>query len=178
MAASLILLAVFISQHNKNEKAFIKNIKALEDMSEVVLNDVTPFEWEVVYSFGPYASKDKIQETIGFRANVGETVSEGMLHLLFVKDKEVVCEIIGYPSNLGVMMNLFGRIKIDDKVVFKVERKDSIVYLEEKTTDLTEGQIWQTIENNDRSISKMGNARKKLHYPFAYFLRYGFLYFI
>lgn len=63
----------------------------------------------------------------------------------------MVCEISGYFSNLGISINFFNSssIKANDNVVFKVRNEDDIVYLSEKTTDLTEEEIWSTIENKE-----------------------------
>ncbi len=153
----ILMLVACTSQQNENEKAFINNVKALKNETEVTLNDITPFEWDTVYSFGPYTSKEEVQETIGFKANVGETVSEGMPHLVFVKDKEVVCEIIGYPSNLGIDIKSFSSsINAKDNIVFKVKNSSDIICLSEKITDLTEEEIWSTIENKEWSTYECG----------------------
>jgi hypothetical protein len=148
----VLMLVACTSQQNKNEEALINNIKALENKTEVVLNNITPFEWDVVYSFTPYTTKEMIQEAIGFEANVGETVNECMPHLVFVKDKEIVCEILGYTSNLGIDVDTFSNsISADDNAVFKVKINDDIISLSEKTTDLTEDEIWKVIENKEWS---------------------------
>ncbi|WDV44068.1 hypothetical protein PV797_11065 [Clostridiaceae bacterium M8S5] len=150
--ACLILSVGCTSQQNKNEKELIKRIKGLENEKEVMLNNITPFEWELVYSFDPYTSKKEVKETIGFEANVSETVNEGMPHLVFVKDKEVVCEIIGYPSNLGINIKTNSSvIHAKDNIKFKVEKLNNIVCLTEKTTDITEDKVWSAIENKEWS---------------------------
>ena len=165
MKRILILLfctMIFISctsQRSENKKALINNIKALENKTEVELNNITPFEWDIVYSFGPYTTKEEVQETIGFKGNVGETVNEGMPHLVFVKDKEIVCEIIGYPSNLGIDINTFSSsINAEDNVVFKVKNETGFVYLSEKTVNLTEDRIWNTIKEREWSTLEDGFA--------------------
>ncbi len=153
----ILMLVSCTSQQDENEKAFINNIKALKNETEITLNDITPFEWDIVYSFDKYTSKEEVQETIGFKANVGETVSEGMPHLVFVKDNEVVCEIIGYSNNLGVDLNIFSSsINASDNIVFKVKNTSDIVCLSEKTIDLTQKEIWSTIENKEWSTFECG----------------------
>ncbi|MCG8482409.1 MAG: hypothetical protein MJA31_03795 [Clostridia bacterium] len=146
----LLMLVLWISQQNKNEEGFINNVKSLENGAEVMLKEVAPFEWDMAYSFYPYTSKEEIQETIGFKANISETVSEGMPHLIFVKDKKVVCEIIGYPSNLGINIDYFSNgINVNDNIVFKAEKNTDFVCLSEKTTDLTEDEIWNMINEKE-----------------------------
>ena len=67
---------------------------------KVNLSTFTPFEWDKVYSFDPYLSKEAIYETIGYKwDNISETVSEGMNQIVFVKDGKVVCYLYGYPEN-------------------------------------------------------------------------------
>ena len=155
----VLSLVACTSQRSTNEKRFVDNIKVLSDETEIELKDVTPFEWDTVYSFGPYTSREKVQETIGFEAKVNETVSEGMLHLVFVKDKEVVCEIIGHPTNLGIAINTFSNsINVEDNIVFKVKNETGFVCLSEKTTNLTEDGIWNTIKEREWSTLEDGFA--------------------
>ena len=154
-----LILVSCATEQTDNTKALITNIKGLENKTEVMLKDVTPFEWEIVYSFGPYTTKEEIQKRIGFKANVGETVNEGMRQLVFVKDEEVVCELLGNPSKLGIAINTFSNeIKADEKVMFKVKKETETVYLTrmipliEKTVD----EIWKTIENREWSTLESG----------------------
>ncbi|TCO68091.1 hypothetical protein [Marinisporobacter balticus] len=155
----VLILVACTSQRSTNEKKFTDTIKELRDETEIGLKDITPFEWDTVYSFAPYTSKKMVQEIIGFKAKVSETVSEGMPHFVFVKDKEVVCEIIGYPSNLGININTFrSSINSEDNVVFKVRKETDIVYLIEKTTKLTEDEIWNTIKKREWSTLEDGFA--------------------
>ncbi len=175
VVACLFLLVACTSQQDKNEKAFIDNIKAIDNNAEVSLNDITPFEWDMVYSFAPYTSKEKVQETIGFKANVSETVNEGMPHLVFVENKEVVCEIIGYPSNIGMTIHtLSNSISVNDNVVFKVENISDIVCLSEKTTDLTEEEIWSAIENKEWSTYEEGFAGYGIYFYKENDMKYAF----
>ena len=58
----------------------------LTDGGQVKLSEFTPFEWDEVYSFNPYASKEVIYETIGYKWDrISETVSEGMNQIVFMK---------------------------------------------------------------------------------------------
>ncbi|MEK5068527.1 hypothetical protein [Sporosarcina sp. FSL K6-1508] len=66
------------------------------------LSDVTPFKWDLVYSFNPYTSKETIYKTVGYKWNrISETLSESMNQLVFMKDGKVVCYLYGYPGNNG-----------------------------------------------------------------------------
>ncbi|MCL2071303.1 MAG: hypothetical protein FWH07_03605 [Oscillospiraceae bacterium] len=108
---SLILLALLIftfvllfvqpfSKTSINERAFKKSITLLSnEVIEIKLNELTPFDWDYAYSFGPYTSIEKMEEVIGFKSNKLYTMpSEGMSQIMFVYDNEVICNIIGYPG--------------------------------------------------------------------------------
>ncbi len=96
----------------------------------VLLNEVVPFKWDTLYSFEPYASEDQIEEIIGFKSrSIKETVSEGMVQLLFVRDNKVVSSVLGYESALGYSINFTGKIKYIDNTVFSAERNADMVIL-------------------------------------------------
>lgn len=74
----------------------------MEDSEPVKLSDVTPFDWDYVYSFTPYVSKDQVYEAVGYKWDtIQQTVSEGMNQLVFMKDDQVVCYVYGYAQNNG-----------------------------------------------------------------------------
>lgn len=111
-----------------------------EPVETVNLLDVTPFEWDVVYSFDPYTSKDTIYETVGYKwDNISETVSEGMNQIVFLKDGKVVCYLYGYPENNGygiffISDNNTGKtsasvLSVEDDLTFQVVRRDDVIYL-------------------------------------------------
>ena len=82
----------------------LKNtLQALEEGDRVFLNDIVPFEWECVYTFEPYQSREEIEEVLGFQSRriKENNISEGMEHLLFVKGDRVTASILGYSENLG-----------------------------------------------------------------------------
>ena len=102
------------------------------------LTTFTPFEWDKVYSFAPYLSKEAIYEIIGYKwDNISETVSEGMNQIVFVKDGKVVCYLYGYPENNKFGL-FFDRIdSADDSAIlysednegFDVTNNGDVVYL-------------------------------------------------
>ena len=119
----------------KNGYDFGRAVKAIK-AETVTLNEITPFEWETVYSFAPYASKQEMESIIGFKSNhITETVSEGMVQLIFVKGSRVVCSIRGYSSNLGYGVSLWSggeshcQIRRGDNVAFSVIVRDNIPLL-------------------------------------------------
>lgn len=88
----------------------------------VTLNEVVPFAWDTVYTFAPYTPRKDIEAVIGFQsAAVQETVSEGMVQLLFVKGDVVAACICGYPENLGYQVTLKHSVEYKDNVLFQIE---------------------------------------------------------
>lgn len=111
-----------------------------ESEESLKLSDVTPFKWDIVFSFDPYTSKDTIYKTVGYKwDNISETVSEGMNQLVFIKDEKVVCYVYGYPENngYGIYFNSENHTELisasmlssEDDLTFQVERNNSIIFL-------------------------------------------------
>ena len=141
----LLLIIGFVGLFSKNE-LWTSNAKLLKEKmhaelsegDQVKLSEFTPFEWDEVYSFNPYSSKEIIYETIGYKwDDISETVSEGMNQIVFMKAGEVVCYIYGYPESNGngiFFLNSgvgedYTRLNATDQDVFSVEIREEIVYL-------------------------------------------------
>ena len=131
-AALLILLVIYALIGNPivfwHNRALEHSLCSLEDGITVTLNETVPFEWEAVYTFDPYTSKSEMERIIGIR----ETVSEGMVQLIFVNRGRVTASVCGYASNLGydVYLGRSGRpLTIGEEMKFSVARGDGIVRL-------------------------------------------------
>jgi hypothetical protein len=90
------------------------------------LSEWTPFEWDTLYSFKPYTTKEKIYETVGYKWNdISETVSEGMNQIVFIKNGKVVCYLYGYPKdnklgfNFGKYEGSYIKLTSEQKLSFK-----------------------------------------------------------
>ncbi|WP_075980153.1 hypothetical protein [Bacillus massilinigeriensis] len=118
-----------------------EEVLSIEQSVETInLSDITPFEWDVAYSFDPYTTKDTIYETVGYKwDNISETVSEGMNQIVFLKDEKVVCYLYGYPQNIGYGIYFTSQnekgatsssvLSIKDNLIFEVIRSDDVVIL-------------------------------------------------
>lgn len=87
---------IWDSNANKLKNSFqaISGDADIEDLRGFI-----PFEWDELYSFAPYTSKETIYEVIGYKwDNIRETVNENMNQMVFVKDGKVVCYLYGYPE--------------------------------------------------------------------------------
>ena len=105
-----VAIGYFVDPLKVNSRGFTKAMEELadvEDGTEVRFSDITPFEWDRVYTFDPYVSREEIEKTLGIEnRRIKETVNEGMEQLIFVKDKELVCSITDYSSSLGWYVDL------------------------------------------------------------------------
>ncbi|MFC0562347.1 hypothetical protein [Halalkalibacter alkalisediminis] len=144
VAIVMLCVVVLINLFKKdlwevNEELLRDEIISIEQSIDTInLLDVTPFEWDVIYSFDPYTSKDIVYETVGYKwDNISETVSEGMNQTVFLKGETVVCYLYGYPENNGYgiyfsgesMNNFAQMLNANGNLTFQVERSDGIVYL-------------------------------------------------
>ena len=135
-AVFAILITLLFSPHAKcfrNQRSFISNISELERGSVIELGESLDFEWDHLYSFLPYTSKEVIYGSIGYRdTRIQETVSEGAIQIILVKDGKTVCNINGYPDDLGLDFD-FGIIdnyvKLDTKSKFIVQKDKKVVTL-------------------------------------------------
>ena len=140
---------------NKLENA-IENLSA----ETVTLEEVVPFEWDAVYLFSPYTSREAIAQTIGFESSeIKETVSEFMTQLLFVKDERIVSSICKYPDNTGFYIDLWGvrrgkllnggyaYAKYGDNVLFTVEQKEQY-----RCLDVAERGTTETFVSDDLNV--------------------------
>lgn len=122
----LVIGNPIVAVHNKQLKQAITSINGKET---ITLNEIVPFDWDTVYTFDPYTSKKEIEEAIGFKSNsIKETVSEGMVQLIFVHDQNVTASVCGYTSVLGYNVYLNESVSFKNNTKFFVEHtKDSVI---------------------------------------------------
>lgn len=125
----------FVFSNNQKLENAVKSIKC----DSVYLNDVVPFEWDILYTFAPYQSKKEIEQIVGFKSSSikENNINEGMVHLLFVKDKKVVASVLGYADNLGYSIDFAMKpnydIAFSENAEFRVTRENgtvSLIYVE------------------------------------------------
>ena len=117
---AVLLSTGFLSTVNRNNRAFSRTVKKwvqqAREGDRISLSELTPFSWDAVYTFDPYTSREEMEQALGFSSkDFRETVSEGMVQLIFVDygdsagTGKVVCSICGYDGNLGYFVDLGGR---------------------------------------------------------------------
>lgn len=124
-----------------NSELLKEEVLSIEQSVQTVnLSNLTPFEWDVAYSFDPYISKDTIYETVGYKwGDIIETVSEGVNQVVFLKDEKVVCYLYGYPENNGYGIFFTSEnntevtsasvLSIENDLTFEVIRSDEVILL-------------------------------------------------
>ncbi|MCD1161072.1 hypothetical protein [Peribacillus frigoritolerans] len=144
IALGIICIAIFINLLKKdlwdvNEELLKEEVLSIGHSVETInLLEVTPFDWDVVYSFEPYTPSDHIYETVGYKWDtINATVNEGMNQIVFLNDGKVVCYLYGYPENNGYGISFESEnykdavymLNIKDDLNFQVERRNNVVYL-------------------------------------------------
>jgi hypothetical protein len=135
---------LFLTQFNRdvwdvNARMIQEKVNEIEDsLTSIDLTELTPFEWDRVYTFDPYTPKEMVYETVGYKWDtISESVSEGMNQIVFLKDGKVVCYVYGYPSKNGFGLSFTGvpynnvasMLEMSDDLLFKIERNDSFISL-------------------------------------------------
>lgn len=123
----LIIVNPIVSYNNRQLQRAITSVLT----NSVEINKVVPFDWDVVYTFEPYASKEQIEQIIGFKSlDIQENqINEGMVHLLFVRDKKVVASVLDYAENLGYILDFSEKLNFADSAIFDVTHTDGIIVL-------------------------------------------------
>ena len=125
---------MIIENNNYKLKQAIANISKDEEV--ISINQIVPFDWDKLYSFVPYTRKEEIEKIIGIESNfITESINEGMINLVFVKDEKVVSNICSYVSKIGyeiiipITSERYGMIKKIDDNKFKVGVSKNIITL-------------------------------------------------
>ena len=129
--------APYIYLNNSKLKTTITSL----DCDSTVLEDIVPFEWTMVYTFGPYTSKDCMKRIVGAQSPaLRESISEGMIDVVFTDRRRAVASVCAYPENLGYDLKISGEkamypgggctyLEYGDQAVFKVTKEDGLVRL-------------------------------------------------
>lgn len=92
---------------NKNVKKFEQNLDDLLNNENHTCKDLFDFDYDTVYVFQPYLTKNEMEKEIGFKYwKLKESVSEYMMNILFVKDNKPVVYLYGYPEDRGYYIDI------------------------------------------------------------------------
>lgn len=181
-----------VATNNQLLKKAVQDIP--KDEERVYLNDIVPFQWTEVYTFDPYLSIEQQEQIIGFESNkLEESVSEEMVHLVFVKDKEVVGCVISHSETLGYDINLrivdymvldinYIKVSHEQNAVFSVKQEEGLTrldYLPEENPEKEDSVIpittpilekGMTIGADDPMLDYAGNNFVIFHGYFGLFV--------
>lgn len=111
------------------------SIAQLRPESVIHLDDVIPFDWDRIYTFPPYTSREEILQTIGIdrmAIRVKENwINEGMTHLIVIYDDMVIAMVLGYPNQVGYNIDFEGTLLPCSAARFRVIQKDGYLLLKQ-----------------------------------------------
>lgn len=131
----ILLMAVVVlifSQFGNGAKvrALKKEMLALEDGSVMTLEEVIPFEWERLFQFDPYTSREQIEEAIRKKIHRSSiTVNDNERTMLAMSGRDVVYDSSGDPSVYGYLFQTSGEMKRGEHTEFRVEHRGDYVFL-------------------------------------------------
>ncbi|MCI8704016.1 MAG: hypothetical protein HFE60_06895 [Anaerotignum sp.] len=136
-AVMLILLSVvgyafFGSPVEMYRRRALRQAMAAVEDGEVTLNEIVPFAWDTMYTYEPYMSREEVEEMMQIPVRgLKQSVSEGAVQLVFVKNGHMVCNVCGYISREGYAFLWWsGRLDFEDETVFQAKRDgDGILWL-------------------------------------------------
>lgn len=108
----LVLISIFVfmrwnSELNKNNRYLTEKLLNGASDASGTAGELFNFDYDKVYIFEPYQSKNEMEKQIGFKSRVlQETVNENMINILFVKDDAPVAYLYGYGSNNGYYIEM------------------------------------------------------------------------
>lgn len=110
---------------HKNERTLRAQVKKEKIERIINLTEYTKFEWDILYEFCAYVSKERVEAVIGCEfLGFKETDRGDMNQIIFMKDGKVVCYVHGYPFKRG-----YGFDKIlkhtNDEIYVKLLAKDN-----------------------------------------------------
>ena len=104
---SILVFMRWNSELNKNNRYLTVKLLNSDSDTSGTAGELFDFDYDKLYVFEPYQSKDEMEKQIGFKSRVlQETVSENMINILFVKDDSPVAYLYGYGSNNGYYIEL------------------------------------------------------------------------
>lgn len=147
IAYALVAFAIVYSYFGNpeiraNREGFKDRIKMVTT-DTMILEAVTPFAWDTMYSFRSDTDRDTIVEVIRIpEAKVQTDNSADKIRLVFVYKDKVVCDICEHPSDVGYDI-IFGedvpggslgecsyyKINYGSAIRFKVEHEGDMVIL-------------------------------------------------
>jgi hypothetical protein len=104
---SIVYFSTWNSVLNKSTRYLDNKLSYSIPQISGTAEDLFDIDYDTLYVFEPYQTKDEMEAQIGFKCRVlNQVVSEGILNILFVKDNSPVAYLYGYPSTIGYFIGL------------------------------------------------------------------------
>ena len=128
----LIIGNPIVAYHNYQLK---KAVLSAKNERKVTLNEIVPFKWDKVYTFGPYTTKSFIEDEIGIKSNsIHDSDSDIDVYVIFVNKNKVTASVCSLLWDLCYDIQFDGCVTYDENAVFSVEKVDfpigrDVIYL-------------------------------------------------
>lgn len=107
LAMGLAFYKIADSDLNKNTRELNATLADQDKQASGSLSSKIDFDYDTLYVFEPYLSKEEISKQVGFKHQIiKESNSEDVLNAMFVKDNKPIAYLYGYPGNIGYSLNL------------------------------------------------------------------------
>lgn len=108
VAISVVAITYIFNWSSKvNVNTRYLEYKLVHNQSEGQVKDLINFNYDRVYVFEPYQSKESMESLVGFKCSIlKETVNEGMMNILFLENNLTAAYLYGYASNKGYYIEL------------------------------------------------------------------------
>lgn len=135
LAIAIPLWLYYLSPEDlsKQNARLLKEAIDAQMQQEVMLIDLVPFEWDRLYLFDPYMSKDEmVKKTKVLSPLFREVYSEGVRNIVFIKGHKVVCSIQGESTAIGYDFSLRkNRVYAEEVVRLRIVKKEDYIELQE-----------------------------------------------
>lgn len=104
---AVVLGMSYFSQNSSNTRLLERSLRQIREEKNGKVADLFTVDYDTLYVFAPYEDKSRMEAKIGFSMRgLNESVSEGQINYLFVKDKEPAGYLSGIPDGIGYCINL------------------------------------------------------------------------
>jgi hypothetical protein len=135
---SVVLTTALINsqaEENKREELvtdldmLIKSYK-IGDVDVIDISTITPFEWERLYLFAPYTSKERIVEVTGIKWSGNQKTfiesNDGIVLFIFVNEDKVV-QYIDYHRDPDFLLSVRETGYSPSEAIFVLDQKGRVV---------------------------------------------------
>lgn len=130
----LIIGNPFIAFKNKQLE---KSIFEVKDSTEMYINEVIPFEWEMLYTFPCETNKQTMENVMGFKSkDIPSNTEDNSLNLIFVKNNQVISQIYTNPKDIGFNIVFEDIIYFKDNCVFNVSLEEKTIILKHRNMNI------------------------------------------